>query len=98
MMGNLRQILLTTNGRLPRSIWWFFILAGSVASIFYMLLISRALSITLKDLSLLVGGSGLRSPQGRVAILLMLPWWTLWFGVGLSIGVKRLHDRNRTGW
>jgi uncharacterized membrane protein YhaH (DUF805 family) len=36
--------------------------------------------------------------SGRTPILLMLPFWILSLWPGLAIVVKRLHDRDRSGW
>ncbi len=54
--------------------------------------------MSLHDFARQVQGPGMRTEVGRQAILLMVPLWLLLAIPGIAVAVKRLHDRNHSGW
>ncbi len=85
-------------GRLNRAAYWLFLLAAATASMTIMILLARHLGMSLHDFSMQVQGHGMRTAVGRQAIFLMIPVWLLVGIPGIAVGVKRLHDRNHSGW
>ena len=81
-MKSIPHLLLSVEGRIPRSVWWAFTL------------ISFALMAGLTTLDVVMGTYSLETGYGvfsGIAALVLL--WP-----SIAVGVKRCHDRNRTGW
>jgi uncharacterized membrane protein YhaH (DUF805 family) len=84
------QLLFSFNGRLNRKPYWLTTLAIVAVSIVALLLIF-----------VIAGGVGAFTDEGAglgVGILLLGVLYIPLLWVGLALGVKRLHDRNKSGW
>jgi uncharacterized membrane protein YhaH (DUF805 family) len=84
------QLLFSFTGRLNRKPYWLTTLA-MVAVFLVIIVLVLALAGGLGALS--GGASGL----GAAAILLVIIYIPLLW-IGLALGAKRLHDRNKSGW
>src|SRR5262245_61613481 len=83
------QILFSFRGRLNRQPFWLTTLAMVVIAVILILIVFMIAggAILTGDLSAL-GGAAL------LLVIIYIP--LLW--VSLAIGIKRLHDRNKSGW
>jgi uncharacterized membrane protein YhaH (DUF805 family) len=84
------QLLFSFTGRLNRKPYWLTTLA--MIAIFLVLII---LAFFVAGGAAALGGSGSGLGIGLI-ILLLLYIPMLW--IGLALGAKRLHDRNKSGW
>lgn len=84
------QLLFSFTGRLNRKPYWLTTLA--MVAIFLVLII---LAFFVAGGAAALGGSGSGLGVGLI-ILLLLYIPMLW--IGLALGAKRLHDRNKSGW
>ncbi|MEM9305074.1 MAG: DUF805 domain-containing protein [Pseudomonadota bacterium] len=79
---SMKWLLLSLDGRVTRSTWWFFWVVSMAA-------FSGSLVV-----DFMVGTFDMESGFGlinlAVSLLLFWPW--------LAVNVKRLHDRDRSGW
>jgi len=79
---NLRDLLLSSQGRIPRSTYWYYALAVA------------ALNIPLAILTYAVSNPDVLSVISCISVIFGL----LLFYPGLMVAIKRCHDRNRSGW
>jgi uncharacterized membrane protein YhaH (DUF805 family) len=89
----LRDLLFSSQGRIPRSTWWYFRLA--VAGIMV------GLSVVAVMISALIGGSLSASDSSAVIVVLLcvgVPAYLLIIVTDIMVSIKRCHDRNRSGW
>lgn len=70
------------SGRAPRAEYWWYVLATIIAYLVVMF-VER-----------LVGLSNMIGPYGLLSFVLMLALLV----PGLAVGIRRLHDTNRSGW
>ena len=70
------------SGRAPRAEYWWYVLATIVAYVVLMM-VER-----------LLGLDALVGPYGLLTFVLMLALLV----PGLAVGIRRLHDTNRSGW
>jgi uncharacterized membrane protein YhaH (DUF805 family) len=91
----LSQLLFSFNGRLNRKPYWL----TTLAMIAIFLLAAIVVAIVAGGAAALSGSS---SPDlagvglGIILVLVIIYIPLLW--IGLALGAKRLHDRNKTGW
>ncbi len=94
-MQDWQALLFSFDGRIPRTVFWVAQLAaGVVIGVLTALLISVAMH----------AGAGMYNPSTRqfrpagpyAIAMFILSLAQIW--IGLALTVKRLHDRNRTGW
>jgi uncharacterized membrane protein YhaH (DUF805 family) len=85
------QLLFSFSGRLNRKPYWLTTLALIAVLIVAVIVIMGVAG----GLGALTGGDGAGLGAGLILLLLLyIP--LLW--IGLALGVKRLHDRNKSGW
>ena len=90
---SLRDLLFSSQGRIPRSTWWYFRLA--VAGIMV------GLSVVAVIFSALIGGSLSASDSSAVYVILLcvgVPAYLFIIVTDIMVSIKRCHDRNRSGW
>ena len=80
----LKQFLFSLQGRIPRSVYWVNFVLPYAAIATFALLIDTALGIV-DDTSTL--------PSPVYSLYIILALWP-----SIAVGVKRCHDRNRSGW
>lgn len=86
---SMSQLLFSFSGRLNRKPYWLTTLC--VVLIFLLLIV---VVFAVGGASILAGD--LSALGGMIFILLLAYIPLLW--IGLALGVKRLHDRNKSGW
>jgi len=79
---NLRDLLLSSQGRIPRSTYWYYTLAVAGINIPFILLGSM---VSNPDILAVIS-----CMTGILGLVLFYP--------GLMVAIKRCHDRNRSGW
>jgi len=79
---SMKSLLLSLDGRVPRLTWWLFWIASTLAATGAIVV---DFMIGTFDME-----SGIGVVYSIVALLLLWPW--------IAVNVKRLHDRNRSGW
>lgn len=82
------QLLFSFAGRLNRQPYWLVTLALIVA---VLIILGGSAAVMFGGGS---GGASSLGILGIIALLLYIP--LLW--IGIAIGTKRLHDRNKSGW
>lgn len=90
--------LFSLRGRLNRAKFWLFFAVAISLSFLWMAICARQLGSSFRDFARQVAGHGIHSASGRMAILLMVPLWILFLFPSVAVQVKRLHDRDRSGW
>jgi uncharacterized membrane protein YhaH (DUF805 family) len=95
---NWRDYLFSVKGRAGRAQYWKILLAMFGIGLAGELIIARVTGLSFREFSHDVGGQGIWSESGRLVLLLMLPLQALAISLSNAINVKRLHDRNRSGW
>ena len=86
------QLLFSFSGRLNRKPWWLVGLAMVVIMIVVMIAVFIAAGVG-------AGGNPIDSfgaLGGALIVLLLLLIPIIW--IGLALGAKRLHDRNKSAW
>ena len=83
------QLLFSFQGRLNRKPYWLTTLA-----IIAILVVIVGILFAVAGASLLTGDFSGLGAAAIVLVLLYIP--LLW--IGLALGTKRLHDRNKSGW
>jgi uncharacterized membrane protein YhaH (DUF805 family) len=78
----LSDLLFSSQGRIPRSTYWYYSLAVAGISLPFALWSSFSRN---SDLSTVIG-----CITGILSLVFIYP--------GLMVGIKRFHDRNRSGW
>ncbi len=78
----LSQVLFSTKGRIPRSTYWFYGLA-----VFGIMLVLGFIDIAVGTYN---RSTNIGTFQLIFEVLCIIP--------GLAVGIKRCHDRNRSGW
>lgn len=89
---SMSELLFSFSGRLNRKPWWLVGLATAVVMILVMLVVFIAAGVAAEGKSL----DSFSSLGWPLAILIVLFIPAIW--VGLAIGAKRLHDRNKSAW
>jgi len=79
---DLRALLFSSQGRIPRSTYWYYALAVA------------ALNIPLAILTYSVSNPDVLSVISCISVIVGL----VLFFPGLMVAIKRCHDRNRSGW
>lgn len=89
----LSQLLFSFQGRINRKPWWLASLAvGAVAIVVVVAIIIAAGGAILSDDPMAaVGALG-----GLIVVVIVLLVPLIW--IGLALGAKRLHDRNKSAW
>jgi uncharacterized membrane protein YhaH (DUF805 family) len=87
----LSRILFSFAGRLNRAAYWA-TTVGVYLIAALLLWAAIALALSRSPLTSIIHGSDALAIILAVAIVLALVW------VGLALGIKRLHDRNKSGW
>ena len=82
------RLFLHFTGRINRQYFWFGVLVLALVEINFILLMSYVLGIRFSDFAI-----GTRTSQ-----LVMIGAFMLLLLPGLSLSVKRLHDRGLSGW
>ena len=95
---NWREYLFSVKGRVSRVHYWKILLATVGVGLTSNLVITQAVGISFHDFGREVSGDGLWSAAGRQVLAFMLPVWAVTIALTNAIYVKRLHDRNRSGW
>ena len=89
----LSQLLFSFSGRINRKPWWLASLA--IAVIAFVILIAVAImaggAFLSEDPAAILGALG-----GVAIVLLIVVIPLIW--IGLALGAKRLHDRNKSAW
>ena len=93
-----RNYLFSFKGRLNRAKQWLFLGLFLVTTLIYEAFVTKYLQISWKQFGQIFSTSDYSSPTGRQALMLMVPFWLITAIPVLATGVKRLHDRNRSGW
>jgi uncharacterized membrane protein YhaH (DUF805 family) len=90
-MSNL-QILFSFNGRIRRLQWWMgsLIIIGIVLA--FIVVVTTLVSVTYGDYRNMPGVMSLAFGSLLLACYLAMIW------IQLALGVKRLHDREMSGW
>ncbi|MBV1908947.1 MAG: DUF805 domain-containing protein [Kangiellaceae bacterium] len=78
----LKEIYLSFEGRIPRKVYWLYGVLG--------LIVGFALAFGVIF--------GLSAVVGEWILVLMIPLYIMLIWASLAIGVKRWHDRNKSGW
>jgi uncharacterized membrane protein YhaH (DUF805 family) len=89
------QGLFTFNGRLNRAKFWLILIAADVAMFVLLGILMAATggSMTMgADGSMPEMGGGVVGSLVALVIILAAVW------IGLAVGVKRYHDRGKSGW
>lgn len=81
---SLSQLLFSTEGRIPRSTYWYFLLA------YFMIGIIALLIDIMVGTFVYVGNGGTGLFMTLISFIMMYPTFAVY--------IKRLHDRNRSGW
>lgn len=82
-----RDVLFSFKGRISRTTWWLWTIALSAISVFVTALFILLYAL-FPDETIV---SNVLLPANFVSVIPIL--WA-----GLALNVKRLHDRNRSGW
>ncbi len=90
--------LFSFNGRSNRAKQWLFIVLFLVPAFIYEEFVTKFLGVSWRQIGHAFSGDGLASPVGRNVMLLMTPFWLITAIPTLAVGIKRLHDRNKSGW
>jgi uncharacterized membrane protein YhaH (DUF805 family) len=89
---DLKKLLFSSEGRIPRSTWWYFRLA--VGGIGFVLTFGAVMIISLMANSLEGDSSAL-----LVALFCIgIPLYLFVIFTDIMVSIKRCHDRNRSGW
>jgi uncharacterized membrane protein YhaH (DUF805 family) len=85
------QLLFSFSGRLNRKPYWL----TTLAMIAILIALILVVALMAGGVGVLTGGSGAGLGFFFIIMLILyLPF--LW--VGVALGIKRLHDRNKSGW
>ncbi len=79
---SLSRTLFSYEGRIPRSTFWYYLVAATVVW----------LAGRMADAA--ISGQAIGSGYGCITVFLTV----LTIATGLAVGVKRCHDRDRSGW
>ena len=72
------------DGRAGRAEYWWFVLANVVAWVALVVL--------------LFIGSAIADALGILLIIVLIGYWLAMIVPSIAVGVRRLHDTNKTGW
>lgn len=81
---NITQLLFSAKGRIPRSVYWLKFTLPAVAIVIVLAVLDVFVLNTYNE----EFGIGLLS--GIFSLLILYP--------SIVVGIKRLHDRNKSGW
>jgi uncharacterized membrane protein YhaH (DUF805 family) len=88
---SVKDILFTFQGRIPRRTYWLW----SILPVFVIALVMGLLMPFFMTPPAVEGGEPQMNPVGSILMLLLyIP--LLW--IGLAVGIKRWHDRGKSGW
>jgi uncharacterized membrane protein YhaH (DUF805 family) len=93
---NIIRFLFSFGGRVNRAKWWLFVLGALTLLFVTVLPLFRTFTDLLSDSSQYSAWSA--EARIAIAITLFLLWWLPSFYVWVVVSVKRLHDRDRSGW
>lgn len=82
-------------GRATRGEWWKINLLAYVACVIFILLIGSAEISRIGNTTV---GNGPYGLQTNVLVALFCVFFVMLVWVGLAVGVRRYHDRNKSGW
>lgn len=88
---SLKETLLSFQGRIPRRTYWLYALGSGLLIGIVLAILGALIGPSVDPATGAVSGGGL---YGIIAFLLYIP--LLW--IGLALGVKRWHDRGKSGW
>jgi uncharacterized membrane protein YhaH (DUF805 family) len=92
---NLMSLLFSFTGRINRGKWWLavliFAIYGVVASIIGTILIGSAIADGDFNITTLLG-------TALIGILVLFVLYVIVLVSSIAVGVKRLHDRDKSGW
>lgn len=80
-----QNLLFSFTGRINRAKYWI----GVVVLLVYWMVVGTVIVLAFG----LSAFTGMGAPMIIALLAFLLPFW-----IGLAIGVKRLHDRNKSGW
>ena len=93
----MQKLLLTYEGRIPRS--------KIFVALFYYIVVSLAVSVAMWALWQVIPGTVDETGTFHVDGLAAVPYVVLGLGTlvffvwsGICVGIKRFHDRNKSGW
>lgn len=87
----LKETLFSFNGRIPRRTYWLWALASGLVIGIVVGILGAIIGPSVDPQTGAVSGGGLFS---IIVFLLYIPM--IW--IGLALGVKRWHDRGKSGW
>ena len=83
------NLLFTYEGRINRAKWWLALLLYFIALMLLTLLVAIVTAVAF----------GMELGEGLGALTIALVIWYLLFVIsGSMVGIKRCHDRNKSGW
>ncbi len=89
----LSQLLFSFSGRINRKPWWLTSLAvGAIALVIMIVVLGMAGGAFLSE-----DPAAMLGALGGVAIVLLIVFIPM-IWIGLALGAKRLHDRNKSAW
>ncbi|QJE94475.1 DUF805 domain-containing protein [Luteolibacter luteus] len=88
---SLKETLLSFNGRIPRRTYWIYALGSGFLIGIVLAILNALIGPSVDPATGAISGGGL---FGIIAFLLYIP--LVW--IGLALGVKRWHDRGKSGW
>jgi uncharacterized membrane protein YhaH (DUF805 family) len=93
-----RIYLFSFNGRLNRAKQWLIIVLLSVPALVYEYAVKNSFGLDWREFGRIISGQDLQHPSAGKILMLMVPLWLATVIPTLAVGIKRLHDRNKSGW
>jgi uncharacterized membrane protein YhaH (DUF805 family) len=95
---NWRHFLFSFNGRSDRAKQWLFFALLLVPVLVYEFAVENSLGLGWREFGRMASFQDLQNPSSVKVLMFMAPLWLITAIPTLAVGVKRLHDRNRSGW
>lgn len=92
------RYFLDFKGRAIRETFWLNLIVVGACGIAANIAMAHVLGIPFLSYGHYVGGAGLQSVEGRRVLAFELPVTIASIFLTLAVTVRRLHDRNRSGW
>ena len=95
---NWRNFLFSFSGRVNRAKQWLIFVLLLIPGLIQESVLINTFGLNWMEFSRIITFQDLQNASAVKVLMLMIPLWLVTAVPSLAVGVKRLHDRNRSGW